>query len=107
LDRCWEFNIVEGSAATHHLNPEINHRFPRCAKTCVQYSISISPDRQQPTKVANDLKFGALDQYLIECHQSQQDVNAMRTFDVPLSFACKEINVSYNYRLLSNGYSFI
>jgi hypothetical protein len=35
------------------------------------------------------------------------DVNAMRTFDVLLSFACKEASIAPNYRLLSNGYSFI
>ena len=36
-----------------------------------------------------------------------EDLNAMRTFGVPLSFTCKENSIAPNYRLLSSGCSFI
>ena len=44
---------------------------------------------------------------LPRANQSHQNVNAMRTFDVLLSFACKEVSIAPNYHLLSNGCSFI
>jgi len=36
-----------------------------------------------------------------------EDMNTMRTFDAPLSSACKITIISPNYFLLSIGYGFI
>ncbi len=34
----------------------------------------------------------------------REDVNTIRTIAAPLSFACKEVSIASNYRLLSIGY---